>query len=302
MSKRSPEREADVAGGEDDQPAAKQARQGSFHLFATSPSALSCEWPHLTALVAAVGPVLSPSNTACCNDFMPDACTKGDVDARAMEHLKTFPAKTAIEILDQFKNSDLSSVRNRSAYLSGVMGRYRKHDGDGGQPNDRGRDFSRDNYNQQRRSSQPLSRMVQRMLDDIYRQRGLAPGTLDQRCLDALASLSVNQAESALEQLETQDLSHIRSIPAWFMSIIKRINNGQELLRALPHRSVGHGGMGMSGGFGAQPPPPRAPPPRANDFGYGRTGPGGIIGFHSIFFKLLACSSDRGTKVAVTTA
>lgn len=55
-------------------------------------------------------------------------CTQGDVDARAIEHLKGFPPATAVEILDQFKNTDLSNVRNRSAYLSGVMGRFRRYD------------------------------------------------------------------------------------------------------------------------------------------------------------------------------
>ena len=207
--------------------------------------------------------------------FFSVQCKDGDVDDRALERLKGFPPETAVEILEQFKNSDLSKIRNRSAYLSGVMGRFRKwNDPEGGSGP------SRDSSSGPARGddNRNLPRMMQRRLDEIYQRRGLAPDTLDQRCLNALGSLPVNLADGALDQLDQQDLSQIRSIPAWFMSVIKRANQ-----RAGDQRGGGgsdfhqHGNRGMGGppGVGPGPPfsmgaggpdrfmgPPRPPPPR----------------------------------------
>lgn len=143
-----------------------------------------------------------------------------------------------------------------------------------------------------------LPRMMQRRLDEIYQRRGLDVNTLDQRCLNALGQLPVNAADEALDQLESQDLAQIRSVPAWFMSIIKRANTrhsgGQGGYRTGPGeygRGAGGGPIGgghhgpppagMMGGVapfgGPQPPPsdrygppPPRPPPRAGgsgDFG-----------------------------------
>ncbi|XP_074662549.1 heterogeneous nuclear ribonucleoprotein R-like [Tubulanus polymorphus] len=49
-----------------------------------------------------------------------------DLDNRALDALKDFPAEGAIAVLKQFQESDLEHVGNKSAYLCGVMKAYRQ--------------------------------------------------------------------------------------------------------------------------------------------------------------------------------
>ena len=47
-----------------------------------------------------------------------------ELDDRAFEALREFNEQGALEVLDQFANSDLSHVQNKSAFLCGVMKTY----------------------------------------------------------------------------------------------------------------------------------------------------------------------------------
>ena len=47
-----------------------------------------------------------------------------ELDDRAFEALREFNQEGALEVLDQFANSDLSHVQNKSAFLCGVMKTY----------------------------------------------------------------------------------------------------------------------------------------------------------------------------------
>lgn len=47
-----------------------------------------------------------------------------ELDDRAFEALREFNQQGALEVLDQFANSDLSHVQNKSAFLCGVMKTY----------------------------------------------------------------------------------------------------------------------------------------------------------------------------------
>lgn len=49
-----------------------------------------------------------------------------DLDNRALDALKDFPEQGAIQVLQQFKESDLEHVTNKSAYLCGVMKAFRQ--------------------------------------------------------------------------------------------------------------------------------------------------------------------------------
>lgn len=50
----------------------------------------------------------------------------GDLDERALDALKEFPVDGGLEVLKQFKESNLEHVANKSAYLCGVMKTYRQ--------------------------------------------------------------------------------------------------------------------------------------------------------------------------------
>ena len=47
-----------------------------------------------------------------------------ELDDRAFEALREFNQEGALEVLEQFANSDLSHVQNKSAFLCGVMKTY----------------------------------------------------------------------------------------------------------------------------------------------------------------------------------
>ncbi|KAG5857309.1 hypothetical protein ANANG_G00018090 [Anguilla anguilla] len=54
-----------------------------------------------------------------------------DLDERALEALKEFNEEGALQVLLQFKDSDLSHVQNKSAFLCGVMKTYRQREKQG---------------------------------------------------------------------------------------------------------------------------------------------------------------------------
>eukprot|EP00976_Prorocentrum_cordatum_P039918 810862-Prorocentrum_minimum.AAC.2 len=50
----------------------------------------------------------------------------GELDARSLAALSEFTPKGTLEILDQFASPNMDQVRNKSAYLAGVMKRYKR--------------------------------------------------------------------------------------------------------------------------------------------------------------------------------
>ncbi|KAJ0061403.1 hypothetical protein NL108_018338, partial [Boleophthalmus pectinirostris] len=59
-----------------------------------------------------------------------------DLDERAIEALKEFNEDGALQVLLQFKESDLSHVQNKSAFLCGVMKTYRQREKSGAKVSD----------------------------------------------------------------------------------------------------------------------------------------------------------------------
>lgn len=62
-----------------------------------------------------------------------------DLDERAIEALKEFNEDGALAVLQQFKDSDLSHVQNKSAFLCGVMKTYRQREKQGTKVADSGK-------------------------------------------------------------------------------------------------------------------------------------------------------------------
>ena len=46
---------------------------------------------------------------------------EGDLDERAMDAIKEFPAERALDVLVEFKQSNLEHVTNKSAFLCSIM-------------------------------------------------------------------------------------------------------------------------------------------------------------------------------------
>ena len=58
--------------------------------------------------------------------FLPGLLSHGDLDERALDALKEFPAEGGVAVLKEFRESNLEHVSNKSAYLCGVMKTYRQ--------------------------------------------------------------------------------------------------------------------------------------------------------------------------------
>jgi len=46
---------------------------------------------------------------------------EGDLDERAMDAIKEFPAERALDVLAEFRHSNLEHVANKSAFLCSIM-------------------------------------------------------------------------------------------------------------------------------------------------------------------------------------
>ena len=57
---------------------------------------------------------------------------EGDLDERAMDAIKEFPPDSALAVLQEFKESNLEHVSNKSAFLCGIMKTYRLKNKTGG--------------------------------------------------------------------------------------------------------------------------------------------------------------------------
>ncbi|KAM8847404.1 heterogeneous nuclear ribonucleoprotein Q-like isoform 1-T1 [Synchiropus picturatus] len=63
--------------------------------------------------------------------YLAGLVSHSDLDERALEALKEFNEEGALQVLLQFKESDLSHVQNKSAFLCGVMKTYRQREKQG---------------------------------------------------------------------------------------------------------------------------------------------------------------------------
>ena len=72
--------------------------------------------------------VVIPYNIVCLIPirFPSEKLLHSDLDDRALDALKEFPADGALAVLAQFLESNLEHVSNKSAYLCGVMKTYRQ--------------------------------------------------------------------------------------------------------------------------------------------------------------------------------
>jgi len=55
----------------------------------------------------------------CC--WLPGLLAEGDLDERAMDAIKEFPAERTLDVLAEFKQSNLEHVTNKSAFLCSIM-------------------------------------------------------------------------------------------------------------------------------------------------------------------------------------
>ena len=164
----------------------------------------------------------------------------GEFDARSLQDLCRLAPEEASKLLDGFAHLDLSRVRNKSAYLSGMMRRVASGEpylgtNTGGLPTV-GLDASK---------PQEMSPVVQSQLEAVYQSGVIDRHALDQRCIELLTSLPQQTAMDVLTEIQMKDMSQIRNIPAFFTSLCRRA-----MQRGGPGGMGGGGYGGGGGGYG----------------------------------------------------
>jgi hypothetical protein len=57
--------------------------------------------------------------------FSSGRCRRDEIDLKIMQSIAEFPEAVGLQILSNFSDADMTSIRNKSAFLAGVMKRFR---------------------------------------------------------------------------------------------------------------------------------------------------------------------------------
>ncbi|GAX76211.1 hypothetical protein CEUSTIGMA_g3655.t1 [Chlamydomonas eustigma] len=147
--------------------------------------------------------------------------TEGDIDDRALSELSEFNARDGLEILRQFETAaEIKNVRNKSAYLHGVMTRHRQNSGP------------------------RLDREVDARLEKLFRITKIKHGDFDGRAYDELAALPPHAAVRAIDKFQSKVSDDVRNLSAFFTSIIRQeaALGGPRHFDGVPGPRDSHGG------------------------------------------------------------
>eukprot|EP00281_Chroomonas_sp_CCMP1168_P026526 CAMPEP_0206228906 /NCGR_PEP_ID=MMETSP0047_2-20121206/9414_1 /ASSEMBLY_ACC=CAM_ASM_000192 /TAXON_ID=195065 /ORGANISM="Chroomonas mesostigmatica_cf, Strain CCMP1168" /LENGTH=394 /DNA_ID=CAMNT_0053652171 /DNA_START=2417 /DNA_END=3599 /DNA_ORIENTATION=+ len=165
---------------------------------------------------------------------------RDELDLKILSSLAEFPEVKGSEIVDHFADADTGSIRNKSAFLAGVIRRYRTEmqsmggggfgGGGGGYGGGGGGGLSGmaasygGGYGGPPAAGQgaTLSPMVSAKLESIFSSGQIRRDDLDTRCLDQLRALPEHSAMEVLQKYSEADLSSINSKAGFFMGIVKR--------------------------------------------------------------------------------
>ncbi|GMH34107.1 hypothetical protein BSKO_01941 [Bryopsis sp. KO-2023] len=175
-----------------------------------------------------------------------------ELDNSVLIRLRDFPAEDAVECLEQFCKCDISKVRNKSAYIIGVIRRLRNKDQHPDNPYNTAGGAAGGGPN-----STFLDKNVQVRLNMLFSDGVCKPSDIDDKCLEALGQLPPRGALEALGQFAGRDLSDVRSYSRFLMSIIRRVRKDCEMEgggHGNPHNNMGfvdqrQVGMGMGMGM-----------------------------------------------------
>eukprot|EP00899_Mesostigma_viride_P025593 jgi/Mesvir1/6218/Mv00898-RA.1 len=151
-----------------------------------------------------------------------------DIDKRALTQLAEFTEAEGLVILDHFVGFP-PNVRNKSAYLSGVMGRVRR-----GEIPVRG-------ISQQKseRWAHGICTAAKFELENLIANGTIKYSDIDDRCQEYLSSLPKEVQVVGVRELVNTSLTGVRNRPAYFMSVFRRtFSEFEENNRRAAQRSV----------------------------------------------------------------
>ena len=160
--------------------------------------------------------------------FAQGRCHPSEIDDKVMMSLREFPDATGVEILENFAQADLNNVRNKSAFIAGVMKRYRMGAGGviggpmGPTPGFSGGYGAAPSYGSGPAPTGDLPESVRNALDRIFNSGKCRPDELDSRCIDQLKTLPESTAIDVVTKFEEADLYSINSKAGFFMGIVRR--------------------------------------------------------------------------------
>jgi hypothetical protein len=157
----------------------------------------------------------------------------GELDDRCLAQLNEFTDTEAIEILNMFNSADLARARNKSAFFTGVIKRFRTLPKSGVI------------------DSVPLPEGVDAFLQKMYDNGHLKHGDIDEACVRKLKSHPPQVALIALQRLSEADTASIRNVSAYFSNIIHKCATETMAGQGFGGVGVGIGqSFGMVGGMG----------------------------------------------------
>mmetsp|Transcript_20441 Transcript_20441/g.24542 ORF Transcript_20441/g.24542 Transcript_20441/m.24542 type:complete len:554 (-) Transcript_20441:1898-3559(-) len=162
---------------------------------------------------------------------------RGDLDSRSLDALADFSSQDACDLLEQFAGQDLNVVRNKSAYLSGLMRRYRRYP-EGVPPKQAVLQHGP-------LTLDSLPGPVRKTLESIFAEGSVIESDVDERCLEALIELPASLAVQTVEEFGRSSKSdNIRNKAAFFQSLLRKATDGT--LRREPGKGggKGYGGKG----------------------------------------------------------
>ena len=156
--------------------------------------------------------------------FSAGKCRRDEIDLKILQSLSEFAEPAGLQIVSNFCEADMASIRNKSAFLAGVMKRFRAdnpivHSSAYGLAPGLAPGLGA------RASYIPPDKMwpsVQAKLDSLYSLGKIKKDDLDQRCLDQLKSIPEPVALEVICKFGEADLSTINSKAGFFMGIVKR--------------------------------------------------------------------------------
>ena len=141
------------------------------------------------------------------------------VNERIMNAMHDIPHDKLFKLFDDFESNlaqNRQGIRNPAAYLVGMANRVRKQTG------------------------HPSTGMVMAELEAMFRSGHIYRQDMDERCIDMLKQLPEDKGMQALAELRSVDISTVKNMSAFFMSLMKKYT----------HSSRGGGGKGGGGSFG----------------------------------------------------
>lgn len=216
----------------------------------------------------------------------------GDLDRNVLDSMRDFPAAVQLEIIDRFAETNLTTVRNKTAFLVGILKRYRSRastapigrgpgsgysngysmgpmayggpvGGDRGHGPEMGRVHVSYGAEANMQAFQLLPISVQMRLDPLYQSGVLQQSDLEANVLQSLAQFPEHVANEITAKFCESNLASVNNKTGWLVGIIKRFR-AQGATTSPSNMAPGHGYPPPSSAY--PPPssyhsPPSYPPP-----------------------------------------